>query len=118
MDDDEFVELLLRAERGETEVVLAAVDAEPGLATRAGDDDLTLLIQACIGNRIELARGLLDRGANMHAIWDGWDALMRSSYRGYLELCTLLLDRGADPNSRDDHWTALGLATCGDFLEV
>jgi hypothetical protein len=47
MDNRNFMLLLERAKQGETEAVLAAVDAEPGLATRAGDDDLTLLIQAC-----------------------------------------------------------------------
>ena len=118
MDNRNFKLLLERAGLGETEAVLAAVDAEPGLATRALGSGCSLLIQACKGNHIELARGLLDRGANVHTRWMDWDALMCASDSGYLELCTLLLDRGADPNSRDDHWTALGLATCGDHLEV
>ena len=34
MNNQEFDQLLDRAEAGETEAVLAAVDAEPGLATR------------------------------------------------------------------------------------
>ena len=86
MDVAGFVELLGRAYEGETEAVLAAVDAEPGLATRAGDDDLTLLHEACDSNHIELARGLLDRGANVHARWMGLDALMCASSRGNLEV--------------------------------
>ena len=118
MDEDEFDELLGRAGRGETEAVLAAVDAEPGLATRARVGGRTLLIEACDSNNIELARGLLERGSNVHARWMGWDALMWASECGYLEVCTLLLDRGADPNSRDDDWTALGLAADSDRLEV
>jgi len=118
MDNRNFKLLLERAERGETEAVLAAVDAEPGLATRARGDGMTLLVQTCRGNNIELARGLLDRGANVHARWGGLDALMQASNCGYLEVCTLLLDRGADPNSRSNSWTALGLAAYSDRLMV
>ena len=78
----------------------------------------TALIICAQSNHIELARGLLDRGANVHARWNGWDALMHATSWGYLELCTLLLDRGADPNSRHTRWTALGLAAYYDRLEV
>jgi len=111
MDDQQFGELLLQAKRGETAAVLAAVDLDPALLTRADEDGVRLLHWACGGGHLELATGLLDRGSDLHArTINGTDALRCASWRGHLPVATLLLDRGADPCTRSDDWTALGVA--------
>ena len=43
MDDEQFQQLLQRAERGETAAVLAAVDLDPALLTRANEIGSRLL---------------------------------------------------------------------------
>ena len=76
MNEQEFIHLLRRAQEGETEAVLSAVDAEPGLATRgnaAGGwwiQGLTLLHRASSFGHVDLARGLLDRGADPNSSTD------------------------------------------------
>ena len=67
MDDAAFEELLRQALSGETEAVLAALDLDPTLATRAEIEGQTLLHKACWGNQLELGRALLDRGSDVHA---------------------------------------------------
>ena len=100
-----------QAQRGETAAVLAAVDLDPALATRADAYGDRLLNRACNGGHLELTTGLLDRGSDVHARGlSGWDALFCASCEGHLPVATLLLDRGADPCTRIDAWTALGRA--------
>ena len=102
MNEAEFEELLGRAVLGHTEAVLSAVDAEPGLATRAGMDGWMLLLRVCFEGHVDLARGLLDRHADMHARKaDGWNALICASVEGHVAVATLLLDRGANVNATD-----------------
>ena len=114
MNNDEFSELLLRVEEGETELVLAAVDAEPGLANKRAApgnaqgwlDGLTLLHRAACDNNVELSRGLLDRGTDLHAKdtdeVGGKDALMQSAEAGSIAAAALLLDRGANVNATNN----------------
>jgi ankyrin repeat protein len=136
MDDQEFDQLLDRVEEGETELVLAAVDAEPGLATRgSGGQDwadgsfsswfrgLTLLHRAACDDNVDLASGLLDRGADLHAkdtvAEYGWVALMYACYSGRVPVATLLLDRGADVNATSNQGqTALFIAAEMDKIEA
>ena len=111
MDNQEFIQLLGQASRGETAAVLAAVDLDPALLTRANEGGVRLLHRACLGGHLQLITGLLDRGSDVHARDDGGeDALNWASAHGQLPVATLLLDRGADPCTRDDDWTALGYA--------
>ena len=118
MDDQQFEQLQLQAGRGETDVVLAAVDAEPGLVTRAGMNGYTLLHNACRGEHVDLARGLLDRKANIHQRTNGgWDALIIASLNGHVPVLVLLISRGADVNARDNAGrTALAFAALWDIL--
>ena len=129
MNDQEFDQLLYRAQEGETEAVLAAVDAEQGLATRGADGQdwgdeqdgsfwirgLTLLHMASYCGHVDLAHGLLDRGADLHAkdtyAGSGGDALMQACFFGRVPVATLLLDRGADVNATNSQGeTALFIA--------
>ena len=121
MSEEEFDRLCDKARERETAEVLAAVDQDRRLATRANVDGMTLLIWACGGghNNPQLAQGLLERGANVHARGSaGWDALMYASNSGHMAVITVLLDRGADPDSNDQYWSALSWAASFDNLEV
>ena len=122
MSDGEFDWLCCKARDGKTAEVLAAVDQDRRLATRAdGGDGWTLLIWACACNidNPQLTQGLLKRGANVNARdEDGWYALMYASHYGYLAVCTILLDRGADPDSNDQLDSALSWAASKDRLQV
>ena len=118
MDNQQFRQLRQQPGRNETDVVLAAVDAEPGLVTRAGEDGWTLLHMACIGGHVDRARGLLDRKANIHQRANGgWDALMFASAYGYVPLLVLLISPGADVNARNNYGrTALACAALNGEL--
>ena len=121
MSDGEFGRLCVKASEGETAEVLAAVDQDRRLATRAIGGGTTLLIFACLGDHDnpQLAQGLLQRGANVHARnSNGYDALMYASLKGHIAICTVLLDRKADPDSSDQYDSALSLAARGDHLQV
>ena len=120
MDDAAFDQLLDRAKRGETEAVLEACRQHQGQVLRAGGlYGERLLDKACDVGHLELARGLLDLGADVdardHYVWN---ALMCASRRGHPAVVTLLLDRGADPCSRNGAWTALCMAAERDHLQV
>ena len=111
MDDEEFKQLLERARGGETAAVLAAVDLDPALLTRADEHGFRLLHWACFGGQLELVTGLLDSGSDLHARDTyGQDALFCTSRKGHVPVAALLLDRGADPCTRCGRWTALGAA--------
>jgi hypothetical protein len=120
MSDVDFTNLCEKARDGETTIVLAAVDIDPSLATRADGHGYTLLICACEhDNPLLLVQGLLEKGANVHAQNShGWDSLMTASQAGYVEVCTLLLNNGAHPDSNNEHFSALSLATHYNHLQV
>ena len=88
MSDEEFRGLLTNASEGKTAEVLAAVDQDRRLATRADGGGDTLLICAFYSDHDnpQLAQGLLERGANVHArANDGWNALMCASRKGHMQ---------------------------------
>ena len=118
MDNQQFDQLRGLAQDGLTDVVLSAVDAEPGLATRADVSGWTLLHRACSRGHVDLARGLMDRKANIHQRNnDGWDALMFASVHGHVPVLVLLISRGANVNARNNAGrTALALAAGYDNL--
>ena len=122
MNEEAFNELLERAHRGESEAVLAAVDEDPGLATRIVQGGDTLLHYSCIGNRLDLAHALLDRGSEVNAIdAHGFDVLMFAcgGDGNCLALVTLLLDRGASALTTGvDEFTALMIAALCCRLDV
>ena len=115
MDDHQ---LRQQASDGLTNVVLAAVDAEPGLVRRASGFGHTLLHNACKGGHVDLARGLLDRKAEIYQRDNsGWDALMCASLYGHMPVLVLLISRGADVNAKSNSGrTSLAWAACKDNL--
>ena len=121
MSEEEFSRLCVKASEGKTAEVLAAVDQDRRLATRADGVGWTLLMWACLGrhDNPQLAQGLLERGANVHARGiNGYDALMWASYKGHIAVCTVLLDRKADPDSNNQHYSALSCAASYDRLKL
>jgi ankyrin repeat protein len=62
---------------------------------------VTALHSAAAAGRIDIARLLIDRGADVNASHQGqFTALHAAATTGQLELATLLLDRGAEINAR------------------
>ena len=120
MSKEEFDKFCKKANEGKTAEVLAAVNQDRRLTTRADGNGGTLLIWACEGGHDPLlAQGLLERGANVHARDStGWDALMLASYYGHIAVITVLLDRGADPDSNNKLYSALWQAASRDHLQV
>jgi len=128
LTEREFCALLKRAYNGEIDNVLAAVDQDGSLATRAdkNSSERTLLHCSAVGGDgeragyLRLARGLLARGASvMPRDWLGQDPTFLASQYGEVALVTLLLDHGGDPCTRaSTGYTALGVAAARGRLAV
>ena len=114
MNAEQFGQLLKRAYLNEAPAeILAAVELEPGLVTRASEvGGYTILHNVCMGGHVDLARDLVDRQADVHqpSIY-GTDALMFASQEGNIPVMEFLVSRDADMTARNnDGDTALGLA--------
>jgi Ankyrin repeats (3 copies) len=121
MNVEEFNSLCYKVSAGKTAEVLAAVDQDRRLATRADGNGDTLLIWACRNfyDNTQLAQGILKKGANVHYRNKlGEDALMFASYKGHIKHVKLLLDYGVNPDSNNGHESALWLAARYKNLEV
>ena len=112
--------LHLAARQGETEAVKALLDGGAPVDTRAVGDNSTPLLVATINGQFDLARFLLDRGADANAAEHNgvtplyaalncqWAAkalypqprAYEQQRTTYLDLMTALLDKGANPNVR------------------
>ena len=115
-----FLVLKVQASRGYTAAVLAAVDQDRRLVNRVGFG-CTLLHEACgDGGHVELAGGLLERGADVHAkTAAGYDACWLACYEGNLALVALLLDKGANPHTRPpDLHSCIARAAAQDDLPI
>ena len=115
LSEREFVRLCDKAYEGKTAEVLAAVDQDRRLATKANGNGWTLLICACYGDNDnpQLAQGLLERGANAHARGDSvFDALI------YVAIATWTLDHRGHRNSNSQHSSALSIAASKDHLQM
>ena len=94
MNEDQFEQLLERAYVNDAPTeIIAAVELEPGLVTKACEGHRqTILHNACLGGRVDLARNLVDRQADVHQRdTDGWDALMCASVNGHIPVMEFLL---------------------------
>ena len=72
----------------------------------------TTLAKAAYKGKHFLVSSLLDRGADINAVWGGYGtALAAAAYQGNLQIALLLLDRGADINAvGGEYGTALAVA--------
>lgn len=84
-------------------------DLEPGSNIAARwNIGRTPLMEAAWGGQEEMAKLLLDLGADINAVDDhGMTALIRAARCGHENLVKMLLSRGADPTVKDKNgWTA------------
>ncbi len=118
--------LLQAIEAGDIQAVRAALEEGADPNTEGEDPnvkvgvEVTALMLAARYNRIEIAKVLIERGANVnggnYAI--GYP-LQEAAEKGYLEMVTLLLSKGADVNtSADENYTALQGAVDERHTEV
>jgi len=94
-----------------TEALLAA-GADVNATTREAMK-VTPLQSAAAARQVDIARLLIDHGANVNArqVESGFTPLHEAAANGQVDLASLLLDRGADVNARmNDGRTPLGFA--------
>ena len=94
---------------------------EKGLANVEEPDlDGWDLHRAARENRVDIARALIDRGAEVDARNEnGWTPLHWAAWDNSLEVARLLLDRGAEIDARNELGnTPLYWATWGNSLDV
>ena len=112
--------LLFAARQGYTEVAMVLLDAGVDVNQPKKGDQVSALLTATINGHYDLAKALLDRGANPNLAAENGVAPLyaainlmwasRAGYPqpraqlnqtlGYLEYMQALLDKGADPNAR------------------
>ena len=100
--------LMLASIEGHTEVVKLLLDA----GAPVNHDGWTPLIYSASRDRIDVARLLIGKGANINAAADsGTTALMMAAREGYLQMLLLLLEHGGDAKYVSPHGhSALSLA--------
>ena len=92
---------------------ILAIEHPEGVNARRFDNPTTPLHLASANGHVDLARMLVDRGANVSAQKeDGWTALHLASRYGHVDLARMLVERGADMSAQKENgWTALHLAS-------
>ena len=93
-------ELTASAMLGNDGEVRAAVAADPTLANATGAHGIPILFHAVIGGNVELARFLVEHGADTSQGQTG-SLLHAAIHAGNVEMAKWVLDLGADPNSLD-----------------
>ena len=79
---------------GHFQRVLAMLDAGHD-ANQCDESGRSVLSQAVGAGADRTANLLLDRGADVNVVDEGWTLLMRSAYKGDLDTCDVLLFHGA-----------------------
>jgi ankyrin repeat protein len=89
-----------------------ALDKDPALINMREWDDATLLHDSVGQNHLDVAKYLLNRGADANAVThDGLTALHMAAQNGNIAIIALLLERGANVNPIDSKgWTPMDRA--------
>ena len=85
--------------RGELLDVMEMVEALPEIVNQKDDKGFTPLIMATYSSQPEIAKYLLEQGADINAQDSaGNTALMGVCFKGHKDIATLLINNGADLN--------------------
>jgi ankyrin repeat protein len=95
-----LLEICAAAMLGMNEVVQEALEADPAVANARGAHGIPILFHAAIGGNYELARLLVERGADVTPAGAG--AALHAAIRvGHTEMARWLIDLGADVSAPD-----------------
>jgi ankyrin repeat protein len=109
---EDYTPVVAAATGGDLAAVQEAVQKDPTLITYKEWDNATLLHDAVGHNQLDVAKYLLDKGADVNAVTtDGLTPLHMAAQNGNIEMTKLLLHRGAKINAPDAKgWTPLDRA--------
>ena len=85
--------------------VASLLDAGADLNGRMGLGNMTPLMFAALNGRYEVAKLLLERGADVNVRQGGTSALSEACLAGDARMARLLLDKGAEVTRRELEWT-------------
>jgi ankyrin repeat protein len=95
-----LLEICAAAMLGMNEVVQEALEADPAVANARGAHGIPILFHAAIGGNYDLARFLVERGAEVTP--GGAGAALHAAIRvGHAEMARWLIDLGADVSAPD-----------------
>lgn len=113
-------ELIKAVRKGDTNAALLLLDQTTDREQQCRDAN-RFLSWALEGSHVEMARALLQRGADIdpHHLYD-WDSFTHVILGGSLEMVQLFLDHGADVNTKDPEHeiTVLMYAAMSGYLEI
>lgn len=102
-EDPNASPILKAAERGNLQLVEELLRTDPSSVNVADSDGYTPLHRACYSNRIEVAKCLIENGANIRARTDdGWQPIHSAAQWGNVDLVRILVSSGADINVRSN----------------
>ncbi len=104
--EDKSYKLILSVMTGDLKSVRSVLkngSPEEPLNVNAGDKlDSTLLMIAAREGHLEIARILVEKGAEVDATDnDGWTALMYAAWKGHLEVARFLIGNGAEVDASE-----------------
>jgi ankyrin repeat protein len=102
--------LTLAAEKGCFAVVQQLLDQDVNPNIMDGEGRTALMVAASHGFA-NILKVLIENGANVHTMHNGWAALQRVAYDGHDSMVKLLLEHGADIEVNESHGTPLFLAS-------
>lgn len=105
---------------GKLEEIKLRVEADSSLISKKDDKGFPPLIMACYTSQNDVAKFLLETGADLNA-QDAADntALMGVSYKGILDIASILIEQGADVNIQNSQgYTALMFAAMFNQEEI